>query len=190
MKSINSNLYISNNSNINGSVSLLSNLYVSGNCSFNNTYIGNNLNILAPNIYLQLSENLTNSDAANNGVPLWGFYRTGGILKIRLDTIPPVLTLNGNTTMNILINDTFIEPGLVATDNLDTNIIPYIKYIYNTSNTQLLSSYIYITQPTTLNIIDTTIVNTYTIIYEAKDSVGNIGTTNRIVNVNWRVYKI
>ena len=187
---INSNLNVSNNTIINGNTTILSNLNISGNCTFNNninigTNKNNNLTILSNNIVISsVSDYLNNSTAINAGIPEWGIYRTGGILKIRLNDIPPVLTLYGNTTINILVGDNFIDPGLLAVDHFGNNIIPYIKYIYNTSNTQLLSSYIYISQPTILPIINTSIPNIYSIWYEASDYVNLTTNIIRIVNIN------
>ena len=84
----------------------------------------------------------------------------------------------------LLVGDNFIDPGLLAVDHFGNNIIPYIKYIYNTSNTQLVSSYIYITQPTILTSIDTSAPNIYTIWYEASDYTNLTTNIIRIVNIN------
>ena len=72
-----------------------------------------------------------NTDAVNNGVPLWGFYRTGGIIKIRIDNISPTIILSGLSTIYLDTGNNYIDQGVSVTDNLNANVIPYITSINN-----------------------------------------------------------
>jgi hypothetical protein len=72
-------------------------------------------------IITSLPSYLSNSEAENNGIPVWGLYRTGGILKIRLGTEKLILNLVGSNPITIANNMTYYEPG-VAVENLDHNV--------------------------------------------------------------------
>jgi hypothetical protein len=56
------------------------------------------------NIYGQVVHQLihypSNDAAILGGIPLWELYRLGGIIKIRINTVPSVLALNGFGIMN------------------------------------------------------------------------------------------
>jgi hypothetical protein len=166
-------LSVTGTSNFNN-ISFLSNLNVEGNCYMNNSInnsitVGNSMNISGTtkintlNILGQIVNNLPeyadNDSATNGGVPLWGFYRTGGIIKIRINTITSVLTLNGSSTMNLYLDDIFNDPGANITD---------------TSND-------------TISVVGTVTVNnigSYIVYYSAIDSYGNIiNTISRTVNI-------
>ena len=74
-----------------------------------------------------------NTEAVSGGIPLWGFYRTGGILKIRLDDTPPQLSLVGNNIINLLYGNMYIDPGVNAYDNVDGTLIPDLILIIDNS---------------------------------------------------------
>lgn len=76
------------------------------------------------------------------------------------DTIPPVITLNGNSTMTVMQGDIYTDAGATATDNSDGSITV-----------------------TTAGNVDTSLVGTYTITYTATDSAGNSTTKTRTVEV-------
>jgi len=155
-----SQLYISSNTEILNNSNILNNLNVSGNSIINNNLtLGSILNINST-IIANLPEYKDNITASNAGVPLWGFYRTGGIVKIRLDTTPPVITILGNNPIELNINSTYTDAGATAIDNMDGNII------VSSSGT-----------------VNTSISGTYYIIYSATDSYYNTSTSIRTVNV-------
>ena len=77
--------------------------------------------------------------------------------------LPPTITLTGSATISILVGDTYIENGCVATDALDGDLTSSII----TSGT-----------------VDTSTVGTYTLVYSVSDSASNIVSTTRTVIVN------
>ncbi|MDA9361262.1 BspA family leucine-rich repeat surface protein [Flavobacteriaceae bacterium] len=96
------------------------------------------------------------SDAAGN---IASVSRT---VIVSLD-LPPIITLTGSATISILVGDTYIENGCVATDALDGDLTSSII----TSGT-----------------VDTSTVGTYTLVYSVSDSASNIVSTTRTVIVN------
>ena len=80
------------------------------------------------------------------------------------DTTAPVITLNGSSTMNLNVGDSFTDPGATASDNVDGNL---------TSNIVVTGS------------VDTATEGTYTLNYNVSDAAGNAATqVSRTVNVN------
>ena len=71
------------------------------------------------------------------------------------DTIAPVITLNGASTINLEVGDTYSELGATATDNIDGN----------------LTSSIVIT-----GTVNTNSAGTYTKYYNVSDAAGNVAT--------------
>jgi hypothetical protein len=78
-----------------------------------------------------------------------------------LDTIPPVITLNGVNPMSVTKNSTFTDPGATAFDTGD-----------NAS-----------TSVTASGTVNTAALGTYTITYSSTDSSGNTAILTRTVNV-------
>jgi hypothetical protein len=153
--------------------------------NFNNNDFSNfsNLYILSQMI-ANLSDYKNNSEAIANGVPLWGFYRTGGILKIRLDDTPPTLTLLGNSSISINNNTNYIEPGIIAIDYNGKNITPYLISISNNTISNIITDQIELDN--TNKIITNTnslSIGSYIINYIATDTTGNIGTISRTLNI-------
>ena len=191
---IKSNLYISGNSVINNDANIYKSLSVFGNSIFaNNVSINSNLNInnnslLLGNVNIgtttsklnilgqissQLKEYPTNSSAAANGISLYGFYRTGGIVKIRLDVQPPTIQLKGEPPYEIFQGYPYIEPGVIVSDNVDTGLDAYIISLKNDNindritNPRLVSDNMVISDTASLS------PGTYTITYKATDNTGN-----------------
>lgn len=79
------------------------------------------------------------------------------------DTIPPVITLNGDTEVHISVASAFTEPGFTATDNVDGDIT-HLVAVEGTVNPYAAGSY----------------VLTYTV----ADAEGNITTLERRVVVD------
>ncbi|WP_188407875.1 immunoglobulin-like domain-containing protein, partial [Hyunsoonleella pacifica] len=81
-----------------------------------------------------------------------------------VDTTPPVITLNGNTSVDVILGNTYNEQGATASDNVDGDI----------------SSNIVIAGDT----VDTSTLGTYIITYDVSDAAGNAATqVTRTVNV-------
>lgn len=76
------------------------------------------------------------------------------------DTIPPVITLNGASTINLNVGNTYTELGATATDTINGSI-----------------------NVTTTGSVNTNVAGTYTIIYSATDLSTNSASSTRTVNV-------
>ncbi|HPO14414.1 MAG TPA: DUF5011 domain-containing protein [Candidatus Hydrogenedentes bacterium] len=77
-----------------------------------------------------------------------------------VDTIAPIIVLNGPSTVEVNLEDNYNDPGAIATDNCDATIN---LDFYNSVNTHAIGS--------------------YTVIYTATDASGNTHTVGRTVNV-------
>jgi hypothetical protein len=78
------------------------------------------------------------------------------------DTIKPVITLNGGSIINVFRNQTYVEQGATAIDNIDGNIT---HKIITTSN------------------VNTSMVGTYHVSYVVSDLANNKDSVVRTVNV-------
>ncbi|NRB79530.1 MAG: BspA family leucine-rich repeat surface protein [Saccharospirillaceae bacterium] len=76
------------------------------------------------------------------------------------DTQPPALTLNGNQTIDVYVNSSYSELGASVTDNVDSDLSVNI-----------------------LNEVDTTLLGTIYVNYQAEDVAGNQSTVTRTVNI-------
>ena len=88
------------------------------------------------------------SDAAGNAAT----QRTRTVI-VAADTVAPVITLLGNATMNIMVGDTFTDPGATATDDVDGDITASIVVAGD--------------------VVDVNTAATYTITYNVSDAAGN-----------------
>ena len=88
------------------------------------------------------------SDAAGNAAT----QRTRTVI-VAADTVAPVITLLGNATMNIMVGDTFTDPGATATDDVDGDITSNIVVAGDT--------------------VDVNTAGTYIITYNVSDAAGN-----------------
>ncbi len=96
------------------------------------------------------------SDAAGNSA---SENRT---VNVNADTTPPVITLNGNATVDVNVGGTYTELGATATDNVDGDL---------TSSIVISGT------------VDTNTAGVYTITYSVSDSSGNSDSVDRTVNV-------
>ncbi len=79
-----------------------------------------------------------------------------------VDTTAPILTLNGEATVDLVVGETYFEQGATCIDNIDGNCTVVIAG----------------------DTVDTTTIGTYTITYNAQDLAGNSATQiTRTVNV-------
>ncbi|GGD16344.1 hypothetical protein GCM10011368_17910 [Hyunsoonleella pacifica] len=100
------------------------------------------------------------SDAAGNAATQ--VSRTVNVIP---DTTAPVITLNGNATIDLNVGDIYTEAGATATDDLDGDI---------TANIVIAG-----------DVVDTSIAGTYVVTYNVSDAAGNAATlVSRTVNVN------
>jgi len=125
-------------------------------------FTNSNTNLDSPSISgTWLSKTVTDANTLNDFRELKGYgifvtsatnnYLGSQNLQV-LDGIAPVITLNGNATVNILVGDTYIDAGATALDNIDGDI----------------TSSIVITSPANMST-----AGTYTITYNVSDSSGN-----------------
>ncbi len=82
------------------------------------------------------------------------------VSPVVLDTTAPVITLNGNNPVTIYRNESYEDAGATATDNVNGAVFV-----------------------TTVNPVNTSTIDVYTITYTAKDSANNTATATRTVNV-------
>ena len=88
---------------------------------------------------------------------------------IPIDDEAPVITLKGDNPMIVKQGDPYVEPGATAQDNFDGDVSDKIEISGD---------------------VDTSTIGTYTVTYTVSDSVGNVATAERTVNVvepfgNW-----
>lgn len=182
---VNNNCTVFNNLNstngfINNNITSMGVLNVNGDITItNNITIGSDLNltnyiIIVPDI----REYTDSNDAANNGVPLNGLYRTSNIVRIREDITKPIMTLVGNSTINISTGTNYIEPGVTSNENTLVYIVSILQNTTETLNTEIL-----INNNLEIPSIDTSVPTTYIITYATKDSDNNINIITRTLNV-------
>jgi hypothetical protein len=164
--SINNNLYISSNTILSGNVSMNSTVNVNG------------------NINLKLYHYLDNTVAKNAGIPIWGWYRNGGVVSVRLNDVPPIIYFSSSTTLSINVGTTLTDPGAFAKDYINKINDVYLISILNSSNTNFLNNNILITGTSTLIPTSSLIVGNYTATYTATDESGNITYNYRILNIH------
>ncbi len=75
---------------------------------------------------------------------------------------PPVIKLNGNTTIDLKKGEKYEDPGFSTTDNTDGDL---------TGATKVTGT------------VDTDTIGTYAVKYTATDQAGNVGEATRIINV-------
>lgn len=203
------NLYVSNNSIIYGNISILGNLnvtnmsiqdslVVSGNTIMKSLNISGTTTFGALNILGNINGRLrnfdTNEDAANNGIPLFGLYRTGGIVKIRLDINPIYVVLLGPSVITMYTTNIYKELGIYAIptvkmNSLDiiTSKITSVEISNGSSLNNILTLPIPITNNTSFTIPTTLIPTdnplTYNITYTCTDISINTRLISRIVNI-------
>ena len=92
------------------------------------------------------------SDAAGNAAT--EVVRT---VIVAPDVTPPIITLNGASTINLDIFDTYTELGATATDNVDGDLTGAI----------VIGG----------DVVNTSVPNTYIVTYDVSDSSGNAAAT-------------
>lgn len=74
------------------------------------------------------------------------------------DTTPPVIQMSGDAQTTVTVGEPYVDAGAVATDDLDGNITPRIVSV---------------------NPVNTSILGTYTVTYDVRDSSGNAAVQAR-----------
>ena len=197
-------LYVSGNTILNNSVTINSNLYVSqSTLLYSSASFNSNLNVLGNSIltnditagttlsYFNLSGQIITTlhdypdceSAITGGVPMWGFYRSGDIIKIRLSMTQPIVYITGNTNITNYSGLPYYDQGAKAIDSLgNINSVYMISLLSGTSN--LLSNNILISGTSTLLYQTINLINgSYTAMYQATDLFGNTGYNYRTINL-------
>lgn len=102
------------------------------------------------------------SFAAGIGVP--GVVNAFTLESTLDDISPPEITLKGDSIIYINVFETYVDPGLIATDNVDTTIQTYVS-----------------------GEVDTTIIGAYDLLYAATDSSDNTSFASRTVVVEDKI---
>jgi len=92
-------------------------------------------------------------------------HRKTAVFPFAVDRTPPVLNLNGDSTVTIVEGESFTDPGATATDNRDGDLTGGIV---------------------TTGTVDPKVPGTYELKYKVQDSVGNAAEAVRTVVVNAR----
>ena len=95
----------------------------------------------------------TGSALINQNKPIWGSCPSSNA-----DITPPVITLNGSSTIQLNVGDTWTDPGATATDETDGDITSSI---------------------TVSGTVNTSTLGTYTLIYSVADAASNAASTTR-----------
>ncbi|MFK5975641.1 MAG: DUF5011 domain-containing protein [Sulfurovum sp.] len=95
------------------------------------------------------------------GVLVFGFVGCGGGGDSATeDTTKPIITLNGDSTIELVQGTAYFEQNATVTDNIDSNLVVTIS-----------------------GSVDINTIGSYTITYRAKDSAGNQATLIRTINI-------
>ena len=175
------NLYVNNDCTINNAT-ILSKFIVN-----NNMTVDNNITIKSNlysnyNIIMPLKEYDNSKIAALNGVPLGGLFRTGDVVKIRIDVVAPVISLIGATSITVIQNFIYNELGINMVDDTQAILQPYIVSI-KSNNIELLTNAIQISNNLNIPQIDTSIVRILNLTYMVADNFNNITTIPRQINI-------
>ncbi|PTL99417.1 MAG: hypothetical protein DA394_06730 [Candidatus Arcticimaribacter sp.] len=98
------------------------------------------------------------TDAAGNTASV---YREINV-RAAADTTAPVITLTGSIVIELLVGDTFTDPGATATDAVDGDLTSSI---------------------TSSGTVDTSVAGEYAILYAVTDAAGNAASVYREINV-------
>ncbi|MEK7144772.1 MAG: DUF5011 domain-containing protein, partial [Patescibacteria group bacterium] len=82
--------------------------------------------------------------------------------SVGADTVAPVISLLGNAAMEVTVGGIFLDPGAIASDDVDGDLMPSI----------IVSGG-----------VDTATAGLYTITYSVLDAAGNAATVSRVVTV-------
>ena len=177
-----STLYINKDCIIND-ITILSKLIVKKNMTvLKNITITSNLYSNC-NLVIPLKHFSDSRTAALGGIPLGGLFRTGNIVRIRINIIPPTILLIGASVLTVNKNTIYNEPGIYISDNID-NLIPYIISI-KSNNVELLTSAIPVSNSLNIPQINTSTEGNYIFTYMVIDKFNNISTIIRTINIIW-----
>lgn len=85
--------------------------------------------------------------------------------QCKADSVLPVITLNGASTINLRVGEVYTELGATATDDIDGDITAKIITTITGGS------------------VNTSVAGTYTITYTVSDTAGNVATATRTVTI-------
>ncbi|WP_145028131.1 immunoglobulin-like domain-containing protein [Paenibacillus sp. Y412MC10] len=113
-------------------------------------------------IQVSIPASSSNSGGSNSGGSSGGSSgggNNGGGTTTPTDTVAPVITLKGESTVTLAYGAEYVDEGVTITDNKDTGLLAKVTY---TKDGQAVDS------------IDTTKAGTYSIHYNVSDAAGNV----------------
>lgn len=156
---------------------------ISGNININSNVTLNSITTTDYNI-VHLKHFQTNYLARQGGIEKWELYRTGGIVKIGLDIIPPVITVNDLTVSTNFSSLPYNDSGVTSNDNDDGLLDVYLISVKDSTQKEYIASDILINGPTQINPSpDPFIVEQYTLLYKSTDVIGNVGTASKTLMI-------
>lgn len=181
-----------NNFNIDGNINISGTLNISNDITLTGINISGNANITNFNIVnltllsnisctnIIIDDNLYFSGGTcsigenSDNIPLWGFYREGGIIKTKIPDIIPIITLVGDTSVSMIEFGSYVESGLNISFSDSTSFFTttsYINGVYQ-SGINHLSDKIEFTNSDTITELSSLIAGDYDIIYDVIDNYG------------------
>lgn len=182
-----SNLNVENSTIVNNNMTIIGDLFGKDDCNIEGNLVVTNTSSIVRILGHMFSnlENYDDNDAAiAAGVPNWGLYRTGGIIKIRWDNEPPLVTINGDNPVIVYSGEKVIEPGVFAYDTIDGDVDVFIDSIKNNiTKINILNSQIPVSEGPIITDVNNLNIGNYTVTYYAYDEAGNIGINTRIITI-------
>jgi len=207
-------LYINNNNNTNLSeINNIYNINICSidNLNANNIFISGNTNIeninydtITTNNILNINKalitetlNISNCtiidilecndslEAQQKNIPLWGFYRTGGILRLRIDTTVPVLDLIRPSSI-YNYGTTYKEYGVtIYYTQYNPNIINsiYIDTIHYNGENYLENPILWLGVAIDMPEFNSKLVGNHIVTYKVYNNFGTINTLTRTVTI-------
>lgn len=138
--------------------------YHCGGVDINATSTLFNINLNAKNVLGTTAISFVDDDNReilnNDGATTTAIWGSAVEVSVVNDTVPPVVTLNGNSIVYLSVEDSYTELGATAIDNVDG-----------------------VLSVTTFGVANTGVLGTSTIEYYATDTAGNTGNTTRTIIV-------
>ena len=118
-----------------------------------------------------------------NSVTFMGSFRDY-ILNFPSDTVKPQVSLNGNTSIETEINKSYVDPGILATDNIEGDISAKYEILGTVDTSKVGPNYIsYIVKDLYGNVSDTLNRTVFVILNQTGPSIQLLGDTLQYVEV-------
>lgn len=158
--SINSSLNISGSTIINSNITLLSNINING------------------LLTATLRKYDLNSIAQQNGIPIGGLYNNSGVVTICYYNVPPIININGSSTIALNYGSAYTDLGITVTSIVFNKLYGYI-YSIGSGTTNIITNNILVSGTTTITNTTGLTSGSYLVSYIATDPGGLIGYNSR-----------